>query len=377
VNVISFVVVEMPQQYYLASMFAEKHYPEIIAPEELDTYLSRAWYRMGQTIFTTHFLCFGRNYYSALWVRLSLEGYAFRKSLRKVLRKNGKRFDTVVRRGSIDIEKEKLYQHYKSSFNGLLAPTLRDSLLDGEEYNIYNTYEVAVYDAGELVALSYFDLGLESAASITGIYHPAYSNYSLGFYTMLKEVEFAMEAGLKYFYPGYVVPGYPRFDYKLRIGAVDYYQLASEKWHPYASLKPEDIPIHAMEKHLLGMQQYLSHHHVKSSKLYYPLFEAGLFIFWNASYFDYPCFLLCSPRYDARQFLILVYNPRSNAYELIQCSLFDDLQFYFNEAYTQNFDPQHNFAQLITKEHVIFTSQEPKQILAVIRQLQQSGEAKR
>ena len=366
----------MLQQYYLASMFAEKHYPEIISPEQLDAYLGRAWYRMGQTIFTTHFLCFGRNYYSALWIRLSLEGYAFRKSLRKVMRKNENRFQTIVRRGYIDIEKEKLYQYYKSSFNGLLAPTLKDSLLDGEEFNIYNTYEVAVYDGGELIALSYFDLGLESAASIMGIYHPAYSNYSLGIYTMLKEVEFAMEANLKYFYPGYVVPGYPRFDYKLRIGAVDYYQLSSASWQPYANLKPEDIPIYAMEKHLLGMQQYLSHHNFKSSKLYYPLFEAGLFGFWNAPYFDYPCFLLCSPRHNTNQFLILAYNPEGNVYELIQCSLFDDLQFYFNESYTQTFDTHHNFVRLIIKEKKLFTSQKPEQILAAIRQLQEPGGAK-
>ena len=62
------------------SAFAEKHYPELLLPEELDAYLARGWYRMGQSIFTTHFLCFGEQFYSAVWVRLQLNDHSFSKS---------------------------------------------------------------------------------------------------------------------------------------------------------------------------------------------------------------------------------------------------------------------------------------------------------
>ena len=147
-------------------MFAEKHYPEVMIPEELDAYLAKGWYRMGQTIFTTHFLCFGRSFYSAIWIRLPLQGYQFRKSLRKAFRRNQQRFRHRVGPASITPEKEQLYRRYKASFPGILAPSLKDSLLDGEDYNIYNTYEVAVYEGSKLVALSFFDLGKNSAASI-------------------------------------------------------------------------------------------------------------------------------------------------------------------------------------------------------------------
>ena len=91
-------------------MFAEKHYPEILRPEELDTYLERGWYRMGQTIFTTHFLCFGEHFYSAIWVRLPLKDYRFRKKLRKVIRRNTRQFKTDFRRAFLDRERERLYQ---------------------------------------------------------------------------------------------------------------------------------------------------------------------------------------------------------------------------------------------------------------------------
>ena len=69
------------------------------------------------------------------------------------------------------------------------------------------------------------------------MYDPEYDRYSLGFYTMLLEIEYCMELGLKFYYPGYVVPGYSRFDYKLRIGDVDYFDLYSKEWLPFSALQ--------------------------------------------------------------------------------------------------------------------------------------------
>lgn len=347
-------------------MFAEKHYPEVMAPEELDAYLAKGWYRMGQTIFTTHFLCFSRVFYSAIWVRLPLQGYQFRKSLRRAIRRNQQRFRTMAGPASINPEKESLYRRYKASFPGVLAPSLKDSLLDGEEVNIYNTHEVAVYDGGKLAALSFFDLGRHSAASITGIYDPAYNRHSLGFYTMLMEIEYCLRYGLKFFYPGYVVPGYSRFDYKLRIGReeeLQYYDLRSEEWLPYARLASVEAPLRKMESRLEEMQQFLLQNNLWCKKLYYPLFEANLFGFWQAHYFDYPVFLLCSPRQNANKFLMAVFDPREDNFLLLRCALFDDLQFYFNEAYTDSFNPRKNFLELVIIEEVLARSPHPAEIL--------------
>ncbi|NBC07287.1 MAG: GNAT family N-acetyltransferase [Bacteroidetes bacterium] len=348
-------------------MFAEKHYPEMMIPEELDAYLAKGWYRMGQTIFTTHFLCFGRSFYSAIWVRLPLTGYRFRKSLRKIFNRNRRHFEVTTGAASINAEKERLYRRYKSSFSGMLAPTLRDALLDGEDFNIYQTREVRVYDGDRLIALSYFDLGEHSVASITGIYDPDYDKYSLGFYTMLEEIHYAQEAGLLYYYPGYVVPGYPRFSYKLRIGEVEYYSLPHQAWRPYEELTSPQVPIQLMESKLGGMAQYLMHQGVAAELLYYPLFEANLFGFWQAPYFDYPMFLLCSQRKNKRKFLCVVYDPRSGQYELLVCALFDDLQLYFNHSYTASFDKRYNFVELLVVESSLRSSTEPQEIMELLK----------
>ena len=347
-------------------MFAEKNYPEIMLPEELDHYLARGWYRMGQTIFTTHFLSFGDQFYSAIWVRLELWNYQFRKSLRKLSRQNDKYFKYSVRRASINPEKEQLYKIYKASFPGALAPSLKDSLLDGEDFNVFNTLEVAVYDEEQLVALSFFDIGRESAASIIGIYHPEYNKYSLGFYTMLLEIQYCKEAGKRYYYPGYVVPGYSRFDYKLRIGSVHYLDLQVQDWLPIEQLTPDRVPIDLMQNRLLELQKVLGMEKIPCKLLNYPLFEANLFGFWKAPYFDFPVFLLCYPKKATSAHLVIVFDVRDGVYQLIRCAPFDDLQFYFNESYTKNFDQNRFFIELIVVERILASSPE---LDAIVRSL--------
>ncbi len=348
-------------------MFAEKHYPEVILPEELDSYLSKGWYRMGQTIFTTHFLCFDDQFYSAIWVRLPLDSYQYSKSLRKLLRRNDSQFHTEFRRACLDAEKEKLYQVYRATFPGLLAPSLRDSLLDGEDFNVFDTYEVAVYDKDKLIAFSFFDLGNQSAASIIGVYDPSYQKHSLGLFTMIKEIQYAQEQKLLYYYPGYVVPGYSRFDYKLRIGEVEYYELRTAEWLPFADFTEEDIPLKRMEKNLQMLCQNLNEVGIEAQVLYYPLFEANLFGFWRAPYFDYPILVHCFPKKDAKHFLMAVFDIRENTFLLHRCVQFDDLRFYFNETYTQSFDRQHFFMELIVMEACLFKNPDVKQLVNFLK----------
>ena len=337
------------------SNFADKHYPEQLAPEDLDDYLARGWYRMGQTIFTTHFLCFGDHFYSSIWVRLPLLNHELTKRQRKLMRRNAELFHTEVRPASITREKERLFQRYKNNFPGTLAPSLRNSLLDGEDYNIYTTFEVAITErrTHKLVGLSFFDIGENSAASISGIYDPDYQKYSLGFYTMLLEMEYCMQQRMHYYYPGYVVPGYPRFDYKLRIGECEYLNLTTGRWEPFRDLPVENIPIERMRRQLADLHQRLQRQGIPARLLYYPLFEAPLFGFWNAPYLDYPVLIQLETNPRENHFYLIVYNVRVAAFQLLRCSPFDDLQFYFNENYTNSFDRSVFFMELVIVDHVL------------------------
>ncbi len=214
-------------------MIYERKHLSSLKPQELDGYLDRGWYRWAQTVFTGHILAFPDSLYPAAWIRLDLQDYRFRKSLRRILRRNGEVFEVRIQPAVITAEKNLLFKLYRAHFKGDLFPTLKDAILGGKARSVFNTREVGLYHDGKLVAFSFFDVGQETIASIMGVYHPDYSSYGLGFYTMLLEIEWAMEKGMKHYYPGYVVPGNSRFDYKLRIGDVEFFEPRSKAWLPW------------------------------------------------------------------------------------------------------------------------------------------------
>lgn len=350
-------------------MFASKHFPERLLPRDLDMYLSKGWYRMGQTIFTTHFLTFEDSIFSAIWIRLPLQKYQFRKSLRKLFKINTDRFRVETGSMALTDEKENLYKVYRQDFKGRLSPSLHDSLMDGGGTNIYNTYEVRIYDGDRLIATSFFDLGETSAASIVGIYDPEYKMYSLGFFTMLCEIDFCLQHDLQYYYPGYVVPGYERFDYKLRIGEVEFYDLAQRKWMAYPHLGSQGTPMQVMSDQLKGLKLAFEKKQLDVSLKLYPFFEANLIGYWPAPYLDFPVMLWVDCFVHSTHFLFVVYDLRISAFRVLWCAPLNDLQFFVNEAHIARYDPAQYFLQLVMVEKIELNSSNMDDVIASVQRL--------
>lgn len=324
----------------MAYRYVEKLHPFTLSPESLDWYLSKGWYRMGGNIFTTHFLCFQQRLYSAIWIRVDLTDFSFSKSQRKLLRKNAARFNTRVAYRRFTQEKEILYSRYAANFNGRLSPSLRDSLEDYDEQSVFTTFETCIRDkqTNELVAASYFDLGKHSVASIIGIYEPNMEQYSLGYYTMLQEMAFCQEQGFKYYYPGYIVPGYKRFDYKLRIGKCEYFELRTNEWRPFEEFDPEDGPVERQAKALEKLSNALQEAGYSSELCIYPLFEARLYHLWQAEYLSYPYVLLLNGKPESGKIcLVAAFDPHESSYQLLEVQSLEELRYLFSEKYLQSF----------------------------------------
>ncbi len=211
-----------------------------IYPWELDMYLASGWYRMGQGIYTCSVLWGELGPTPVIWTRLPLKDFTFDKRQRKLMRRNSRRFKVEVRRFVFHEEQERLFDLYRAFFDGYLAPSFKEQVNGPAEGNVFDSLEVAIYDGDELVAFSLFDEGMNSTTSISGIYHPAYARYSLGYWTMLLEMAYSLEKKKGYYYPGYVVPGIPKFDYKLRIGKnIEGFLPAESRWIPYSRFPHE------------------------------------------------------------------------------------------------------------------------------------------
>src|SRR5690242_6710085 len=140
-------------------MFAEARTPEKLAPTELDEYLERGWFRMGQTIFTTNFVHFKDQMYSAVWLRVLLEQFTSDNTQQKLFKRNAV-FQTTIGPSELTPEKEELYIRYKQSLPFQPSDSLHQLLLGKNTENyLYNTYEVTVRDDGRLIAVGFFDIG--------------------------------------------------------------------------------------------------------------------------------------------------------------------------------------------------------------------------
>lgn len=347
--------------------YAEKNTPFVLSPESLDWYLGKGWYRMGANIFTTHFLFFQQQAFSAIWIRIDLKDFRFSKRQRKLMRRNAKLFTVASGPRVIDRERNDLYRRYAADFDGRLSPTISDSLEDYEGTDsVFNTWETTVREtvSGQLVGVSYFDLGDEAAASILGVYDPKLKSFSLGYYTMLLEIAFCLERGMRYYYPGYVVPGYQRFDYKLRLGPSEYFDIRTDSWRPYDQEDIEQNGPTEIQRKMLALLAEGIHEKVGKANpvLTYPLFEAGLYDVWSEDYIPYPYFYPLGAD-SAGNMLIVCFDPKEQEFMILECIHMIEAQLMFNTSYLNNFDQGHFFSELLAIRNILFRSPSPEVII--------------
>lgn len=307
-------------------MLTQFHYPKAISPTILDDYLAKGWYRMGQSIFTTKLLCLEGEMYSTVWIRLDLRNYTFRKSLRKLYKKNSQRFRIESGDFKLDEETEALFQKHRVRFEGFVSPSLRESLLDSQNGNIFNTKEFKIYDGDQLIAASFFDLGKNSVASIMGLFDPDYEKHSLGFFTMLLEIQYCQKQDLDFYYPGYVVPRYPNFDYKLRIGDTEYYDLQKSAWLPLDILNKGELPAEKMYLKLKEVYQKISDKGIEPVLWTYPFYDKMITGIEDYSFLQTPLFLLCKKR--GSQYFVVAYDYQTQLFKFGVYEVFEELNYY-------------------------------------------------
>ncbi|WP_235917431.1 GNAT family N-acetyltransferase [Hymenobacter busanensis] len=207
----------------------------IIPGNVLDFYLSQGYYRMHQNLFTCRFLPINDEIYTVHWLRLNLASVTFGPTQRRLLRLNEQ---FTVRRRSFQLTEqyEALYSRYYQSIDFDAPETVEAFLLAGAPHNAFPTEALEVYDGQQLIAVGIFDSGTHTLAGIMNFYDPAYRKHSLGKYLMLLKINYARQQEKTYYYPGYVVHAYPKFDYKLFAcpAATEVFDCIAGRWLPFS-----------------------------------------------------------------------------------------------------------------------------------------------
>jgi leucyl-tRNA---protein transferase len=188
---------------------------EQVTPHQLDVLLANGWRHFGAYFFRYNLGFLDLDIRRVVPLRTCLSEFSLSKSQRRILRKN-EDLELLIRPIEIDRAAEELFHRHKQRFDHNIPDSIFDFLPVDAAASPCETKEVRVYKEKDLIAVSYFDLGAGTASGVYAIFEPTEAPRSLGIFTMLKEIEFAIDAGKAFYYQGYSYEGESFYDYKKR-----------------------------------------------------------------------------------------------------------------------------------------------------------------
>lgn len=215
----------------LDTFINEQFEAEKLSPEEFDLLLARGWRHFGTNFFRYNIGFFGFDIRRVLPLRIRLANFSLSKSQRRVMRKNSE-LETFIRPTEITDEAIDLFERHKRRFTTGVPDSIYDFLSRDPAHSPCTSNEIAVYLKREFVAVSYFDVGGRSISGTYAMFEPTEKARSLGIFTMLKEIEFAIENKMEFYYQGYAYEGESFYDYKKRFRGTEIFDW-KEGWEPF------------------------------------------------------------------------------------------------------------------------------------------------
>lgn len=217
----------------LRFLINEEFYATQVSPPQLDRLLADGWRHFGEQFFRYNIGLHESEIRRVLPLRIRLANFAASKSQRRVLKRN-QDLQTVIRPIEITPEKEILFERHKKRFKNNVPESLDDFLSRAPADVPCKASEVAVYKEQKLVAASFFDIGAASVSAVYAMFDPTETARSLGIFTMLLTIDFAVKNGKTFYYPGYAYEGNSFYDYKKRFSALESFDWNGE-WKDFNS----------------------------------------------------------------------------------------------------------------------------------------------
>lgn len=211
----------------------EEFHTDQVTPEQLDLLLADAWRHFGTQFFRYSIGVYESDIRRVIPLRIRLENFSLSKSQRRVVRQN---WDVHVLIRPIEITDEAiaLFERHKQRFKSGVPDSIYDFLSGNPSRVPCEALEIVVQLDGRLIASSYFDVGERSVSAIYGMFDPDLKGRSLGIFTMLKVIAFAIEHGKEFYYQGYSYEGRSFYDYKKRFRGTEAFDW-NGNWAPFVA----------------------------------------------------------------------------------------------------------------------------------------------
>ncbi len=117
-----------------------------------------------------------------------------------------------------------LFERHKRRFKQHTPESIFTFIAERPEDEPCATFQQSMRVGGRLVAAGFFDVGERSVSAIYTAFDPDETRRSLGVFTILKEIEFAVEKGMEFYYLGYSYRGNSFYDYKKRFHGTEAFE---------------------------------------------------------------------------------------------------------------------------------------------------------
>lgn len=205
------------------SFINEEFYAAQILPPQMDALLADGWRHFGEHFMRYNIGFFADELYRVLPLRVRVADFNLSKSQRRVVKRN-QDLQVVIRPIKITLEKEDLFERHKRRFTHSVPDSLYDFLSYSPAEIPCNASEVCLYDESDkLVAASFFDVGATAVSGVYAMFDPLETSRSLGIYTILLVIKYAVENSKNYYYPGYAYVEESFYDYKKRLSALEFF----------------------------------------------------------------------------------------------------------------------------------------------------------
>jgi arginine-tRNA-protein transferase len=147
-------------------------------------------------------------------LRMEIAAFCISKSQRRVLHRNSGTEIRIVP-AVVDAEREGMFFRHRERFVTNIPDSLRTFIPEEMPASVpCECVSVEVRAGGQLIAVSYLDVGEAAVSSVYAMFEPDEAWRSLGTLTLLAEIEWAASQGKRWLYPGYATMQPSHYDYK-------------------------------------------------------------------------------------------------------------------------------------------------------------------
>ncbi len=215
--------------YSFDESFRQKYFFAFgLTKEEMGDFIRSGWRRFGLFFFMP--VC--PNCSRCTPIRIDADNLTLTKNQRKIVKKNlDTIFETKYFSSCSKEDIDKLFEIYrehnlfrfqkKSTKSNFL-----DTFFNGNQDLLITFYIIE----GDLAAFGFLDDLDDGLSSIYFCYKKQYIEYSLGFYSIIRELEYIKSKNLKYYYLGYFIEDNHFMSYKNRFKPYQLYNWKEKNW---------------------------------------------------------------------------------------------------------------------------------------------------